>query len=73
MNEGLEHEVTIVHITDKSGRSMHKLQASEAITSLESEALSSKFTYIRSQTRCEGVSVLAGNRDKLHRRILVFD
>ena len=63
VNERLEHEVNNRHITDKSGRSMHKLQA---IANLESKALSSKFMHICSQTLGEYVSFLVSRRDELH-------
>ena len=69
VSERLEHEVTNGHITDKAGRSMHKLRA---IAKLESEALSSKFTRVRSQTLCQYVSFLVSSGDKPRRRALVL-
>ena len=63
VSESLEHEVDNRRIANKSGRSMHKLQA---ITHLESKALSSKFMHTCSQTLVKYVSFLVSRRDKLH-------
>ena len=65
VNERLEHEVINAHITNKSGKSMHKLQA---ITNLESEALSSKFMHVCSQTLGKEYQ-LSGERASAHSRV----
>ena len=64
VNEGLEHEVTNGHITNKSGRSMHKLQAHRK--SEVGAAFFGKFMHVCSQTLGKYVSFLASGRDKLH-------
>ena len=68
-HERLKHEVTNVNITNKSGYYVHKLQA---ITNLESEALSSKLMRVRSQTLGKNVSFLVSGGYKLHRHILML-